>query len=133
MVFWGGGAEGHNRRGCLVETPPPQDGYCCGRYASYWNAFLFITLNFVTLLYIKISEHEIPFSSGLLFIYFFQLALSIVMYIPEVRENGFTMPPFSFALPFVVPSIVYFVNNNLSVQAQVHMDPATYQVRKRLF
>ena len=24
-----------------VETPPPQaDGYCCGRYASYWNAFL---------------------------------------------------------------------------------------------
>ena len=32
-------------RGCLllggglVETPP--DGYCCGRYASYWNAFLF--------------------------------------------------------------------------------------------
>ena len=25
--------------GCLVETLP--DGYCCGRYASYWNAFLF--------------------------------------------------------------------------------------------
>ena len=24
--------------GCLVETPP--DGYCCGRFASYWNAFL---------------------------------------------------------------------------------------------
>ena len=33
-------------RGCLlpggVETPPPEaEGYCCGRYASYWNAFLF--------------------------------------------------------------------------------------------
>ena len=34
--------------GCLlcggeggVETPPKADGYCCGRYASYWNAFLF--------------------------------------------------------------------------------------------
>ena len=25
--------------GCLVETPL-QDGYCCWRYASYWNAFL---------------------------------------------------------------------------------------------
>ena len=25
--------------GCLVETSP--DGYCCGQYASYWNAFLF--------------------------------------------------------------------------------------------
>ena len=23
---------------CLVGTP--RDGYCCGRYASYWNAFL---------------------------------------------------------------------------------------------
>ena len=22
-------------------TPPPADGYCCRRYASYWNAFLF--------------------------------------------------------------------------------------------
>ena len=24
------------------QTPPhpPLDGYCCGRYASYWNAFL---------------------------------------------------------------------------------------------
>ena len=26
--------------GGLVETP--RDGYCCGRYASYWNAFLFM-------------------------------------------------------------------------------------------
>ena len=22
--------------------PPRRDGYCCGRYASYWNAFLFL-------------------------------------------------------------------------------------------
>ena len=22
---------------------PPADGYCCGQYASYWNAFLYIT------------------------------------------------------------------------------------------
>ena len=35
-------------RGCLLlgggsgggGDPPPADGYCCGRYASYWNAFL---------------------------------------------------------------------------------------------
>ena len=26
-----------------ADTPPfPSDGYCCGRYASYWNAFLFL-------------------------------------------------------------------------------------------
>ena len=38
---WGGTCSG----GCLLrgglETPPPADGYRCGRYASYWNAFLF--------------------------------------------------------------------------------------------
>ena len=45
---WSGGV---CLRGCLVEKPPrsrppgtehpPRDGYCCGRYASYWNAFLY--------------------------------------------------------------------------------------------
>ena len=25
----------------LRQRPPGRDGYCCGRYASYWNAFLF--------------------------------------------------------------------------------------------
>ena len=24
----------------LRQTPPPADSYCCGQYASYWNAFL---------------------------------------------------------------------------------------------
>ena len=34
-------------RGCLVSggrwslVETPRDGYCCGRYTSYWNAFLF--------------------------------------------------------------------------------------------
>ena len=38
-------------RGCLVPgglpggDPPPPDGYCCGRYASCWNAFLFEAIN----------------------------------------------------------------------------------------
>ena len=27
--------------GACLETPLKADGYCCGRYASYWNAFLF--------------------------------------------------------------------------------------------
>ena len=26
--------------GCVCRSPPKRDGYCCGRYASYWNAFL---------------------------------------------------------------------------------------------
>ena len=33
-----------SRRGLLPGVPggDPQDGYCCRRYASYWNAFLFL-------------------------------------------------------------------------------------------
>ena len=26
---------------CTEADTPQADGYCCGRYASYWNAFLF--------------------------------------------------------------------------------------------
>ena len=35
MAFWYG-----------LLSPPKEDGYCCGRYASFWNAFLFFN-NFV--------------------------------------------------------------------------------------
>ena len=41
--FWGVPAPGGG--GCLVRGVPggdPPDGYCCGRYASHWNSFLFI-------------------------------------------------------------------------------------------
>ena len=38
---WGAWSQrGAWSRGCLLETPP--DGYCCGRYASYWNEFLLV-------------------------------------------------------------------------------------------
>ena len=30
------------KRGCLPRHTPLRDGYCRGRYASYWNAFLLI-------------------------------------------------------------------------------------------
>ena len=34
--------------GVGVKTPPPPaDGYCCGWYASYWNAFLFSIVTMV--------------------------------------------------------------------------------------
>ena len=26
---------------CSRHPPPPADGYCCGRYTFYWNAFLY--------------------------------------------------------------------------------------------
>ena len=47
--IWPGGSPGPHPRGKLrgiwsggVETP--RDGYCCRQYASYWNAFLFLSV-----------------------------------------------------------------------------------------
>ena len=31
--------------GTRYSPPPPRDGYCCRRYASYWNAFLFFIVH----------------------------------------------------------------------------------------
>ena len=39
------GVPGPGGRGCLVPggvVSPSRDGYCCGRYASSWNAFLLV-------------------------------------------------------------------------------------------
>ena len=39
----GGGCPGPGgvSQHALRQTPPSAEGYCCGRYALYWNAFLF--------------------------------------------------------------------------------------------
>ena len=49
----------------VVETP--RDGYCCGRYASYWNAFLFIYLfiSFLPVLYDVLVLGPSPYFSAL--------------------------------------------------------------------
>ena len=31
----------------IRQTPPPPDSYCSGRYASYWNAFLFLVMRLI--------------------------------------------------------------------------------------
>ena len=35
----------HPPRADTIPAPHSRDGYCSGRYASYWNAFLFILLS----------------------------------------------------------------------------------------
>ena len=47
----GGGFQAHTQEGipACTEADPPADGYCCGQYASYWNAFLFSINLFVVL------------------------------------------------------------------------------------
>ena len=32
------------------------------------------------------------------------------------------------SLPYSIPGILYFINNNLAVHMQIHMDPASYQI-----
>ena len=41
MAFWYGLLAMPCMPPATHAPPPPADGYCCGRYASYWNAFLF--------------------------------------------------------------------------------------------
>ena len=57
---WGGSGPGPHPRGKLRGNwpGPSPDGYCCGRYASYWNEFLFIwcVLYFTFVLKIKLSR-----------------------------------------------------------------------------
>ena len=38
---WGGGCL---LRGVVCVWTSPHDGYCCGWYASYWNAFLLVLI-----------------------------------------------------------------------------------------
>ncbi|XP_069137247.1 probable UDP-sugar transporter protein SLC35A4 [Argopecten irradians] len=41
-------------------------------------------------------------------------------------------PSLSLCLPFALPAVLYFINNNLAVHMQLQMDPATYQVLSNL-
>ena len=58
----------------VADTPPPEqaDGYCCGRYASYWNAFLFkmyrfqIEWNEISYIWRKILKSEEFYLAGIL-------------------------------------------------------------------
>ena len=64
-------APGGSARGRGVATPLPRDGYCCRRYASYWNAFLFQVINFNVqkffATYIRVLEP--PFMGKFLYFY----------------------------------------------------------------
>ena len=59
-LAWAGGpgpSGGLILGGCLWR--PPRDGYCCGRYASYWNAFLFITVFVILIIYLRQYKNNI--------------------------------------------------------------------------
>ena len=60
--------------GCLVETPHPSDSYYCGRYASYWNAFLFLKL------YLTLSLH-CPYIQKMLWLFKHEKSFTMVCYV----------------------------------------------------
>ena len=41
ILFTGGVSQQALGQTPRMQTPPPPDGHCSGRYASYWNSFLF--------------------------------------------------------------------------------------------
>ena len=42
---WADIPPGQTPPGQTPPADPPADGYCCGRYASYWNAFLYFDVS----------------------------------------------------------------------------------------
>lgn len=76
---------------------------------------------------------EISFSSTTmnLVIELTKFFLSIVAEFIRERENCrkiFTIQSFWHSLPYSIPALLYFVNNNLAVHMQLQMDPASYQI-----
>lgn len=86
--------------------------------------------SFSVLVHLTEVDNKLPFSSTSMYLIaeFAKLCISITLFMPEVREKGFKMPAVSYIAPFAVPAFLYLITNNLGVQMQTEMDPATYQV-----
>ncbi|KAI0237325.1 putative UDP-sugar transporter protein SLC35A4 [Lamellibrachia satsuma] len=86
--------------------------------------------SFSILVHLTEVDNKLPFSSTSMFLLaeFAKLCISIALFMPEVREKGFKMPSLSYIALFAVPAFLYLITNNLGVQMQTEMDPATYQV-----
>ncbi|XP_046584414.1 probable UDP-sugar transporter protein SLC35A4 [Haliotis rubra] len=91
---------------------------------------VFIYSSYTILAHLCLVEGNLPFrsSSVVLSAEVLKIVLSITMMLPELGRGDVTMPSLSHCLPFVVPAVLYCINNNLSVYMQVEMDPTTYQI-----
>ena len=59
-----------------------------------------------------------------------QICICVAFLVPRLAALDLLLPSLTCAglVPFIVPTALYFVNNNLAVHMQLEMDPATYQV-----
>ncbi len=56
-------------------------------------------------------------------------SLNAFIYFKRIRLNKIQLfLSFKKSIPYSIPAILYFVNNNLAVHMQIHMDPASYQI-----
>ncbi|CAF1518781.1 unnamed protein product [Rotaria sp. Silwood1] len=78
-------------------------------------AFSSTTMNFI------LEFAKLIFSFGALF-YF--TSININIYPSKIQIISW----FRQSLPYSIPGILYFINNNLAVHMQVQMDPASYQI-----
>ncbi|XP_046373704.2 probable UDP-sugar transporter protein SLC35A4 [Haliotis rufescens] len=93
-------------------------------------AEVFIYSSYTILAHLCLVEGKLPFrsSSVVLCTEVLKIVLSIAMLLPELWRGDMTMPSLSNCLLFMVPAVLYCINNNLSVYMQVQMDPTTYQI-----
>ncbi|XP_071109677.1 probable UDP-sugar transporter protein SLC35A4 [Haliotis cracherodii] len=91
---------------------------------------VFIYSSYTILAHLCLVEGKLPFrsSSVVLSTEVLKIVLSIAMMLPELGRGDIKMPSLSNCIPFVVPAVLYCINNNLSVYMQVQMDPTTYQI-----
>ncbi|XP_046328935.2 probable UDP-sugar transporter protein SLC35A4 isoform X2 [Haliotis rufescens] len=91
---------------------------------------VFIYSSYTILAHLCLVDGKLPFrSSSVVFsTEVLKIVLSIAMMLPELGRGDITMPSLPNCIPFVVPAVLYCINNNLSVYMQVQMDPTTYQI-----
>jgi probable UDP-sugar transporter A4 len=72
----------------------------------------------------------ITFSSSTMnfVIEFLKLIISLNFFIYFKRNKIQIFSLFKQSIPYSIPAILYFLNNNLAVHMQIHMDPASYQI-----
>ncbi|XP_046543048.1 LOW QUALITY PROTEIN: probable UDP-sugar transporter protein SLC35A4 [Haliotis rubra] len=98
--------------------------------AASTSRIVFIYSSYTILAHLCLVEGNLPFrsSSVVLSTEVVKIVLSVAMLFPELRRGDITVPSLANCLPFLVPAVLYCINNNLSVYMQVHMDPTTYQI-----
>ncbi len=56
-------------------------------------------------------------------------SLNAFIYFKQMNSNKIQLfLLFKQSIPYSIPAIIYFLNNNLAVHMQIHMDPASYQI-----